>query len=174
MKLYNIKGTQVPIIYTSTIKKESCIFGTLGIINIILNKNDGKQLEYVLENYSDNILKTYNSMNKKVILRTMEEYDDICAKYFIKYEKQLNVEAMDIIHAPFDLMYLGWAYRDHSIILNSNMRYMQEEVIKLTIYHELCHLYTLDNYGTFEHNDDFYNILYKEFPKKEVERIKSA
>lgn len=173
MKIYTINNTKVPIIYTTTIKKESMMFGVQGMINIIINKTDDKTFEYILERYSKKIVSIYQNMTKKTVKRSEEEYDDICAKYFIKYEKELNVEAEDIIHAPFDLMHLGWAYGDGTIILNSNMRYMQEETIELTIYHELCHLYTLKNYGTFQHNEEFYDILYQKFPKEEVERIMS-
>ncbi|MBR0472602.1 MAG: M48 family metallopeptidase [Methanosphaera sp.] len=172
-KIYNIKGNEIPIVDVTTEDEYGCLYSTLGLVCIELSTHQDITLERVLEKKSDLIISAYNGTNKQVVQRSDEEFEELVFKYFDKYEKILGLEAKKLYIYPSSLKSLAWAYNDNEIELNHYMKYLEEEIIELTIYHELCHLYTLKHYGTFEHDEDFYNMLYKEFPKEEVERIMS-
>lgn len=172
MKMFNIKGQDIPVIMTEHNEEGSEIFATMGIINIDKCRDNPMTREEIVEKFSDIIYDGYQRMTKPIIHRSYDEYVDICTDCFLEFEKKLNVESKEIIHVPFVLDHLGWALDDYTIVLNSYMQYMEEEVIRYVIYHELCHLYTLKYNNSFEHNEDFYNILYKEYTPEEVARIK--
>lgn len=171
-KKYNINGIELPIIDTKIESKEGYIYITQGIICMEIPEKCKKTIEEIIEKNKDLIFEIYTkNEKKKIINRSEEEFNELIMKYFDKYTKKLNVKPKQIYIAPLNMRHLALAYNDYDIEINSYMKYMEEEVIQLTIYHELCHLYTLKYNNTFTHNEDFHNILYKEFTKKEEKRI---
>ncbi|RAP53771.1 MAG: hypothetical protein BZ138_00010 [Methanosphaera sp. rholeuAM270] len=171
MEIVNIKGVDIPIVFSLSKEKGYMVLAHFGLINIILNEDDSRTFEDIIKRHPYRIIKMYNHMRNRMVYRTEEEYDDLCAKYFNKYEKELEVEAKEIIHAPLKIYELGYADDNYTVILNCYMRFMPEDVLRLTIYHELCHLYTFKYLNTMEHDEDFYNIFHQEFPKHENDRI---
>ncbi len=169
----NIKGTRVPFVLSYT-KGTSNVYAVHGLINYDKSKKETRTLEDIVKTYPDELLDLYNNMSKKAVNRSYEEYIDICTKYLMKYEKQLEVESKKIIHSRFGIDYLGFAYDNYTISFNNCMQYLEEDIIRLTVYHELCHLYTLKYNNSFSHNEDFYNILYQEFTPEEVKRINAS
>ncbi len=171
MHIVEIDNNKVPIALTKTYAEEPYILGCQGIVNVNLSIGSKAKLEDVTKYCSNELLNVYNAMTKRIINRSVEKYDKICATYFMRYEKELKVESKEIIHAPFVLEHLGWANNNYNIVLNEYMQYMQKETIKYTIYHELCHLHTLKYNNSFGHNPDFYDVLYQKYSPMEIKKI---
>lgn len=172
IQLVNIKKNQVPIIYMKANTERGFLFGIQGIVAMIQPKKEYNSLRTLIQQNKAAILNCYSSMTKKPNLkRTEEEYLDICQGYIEYYQDKLQVFPKKIRHKYIKPDHLGWAYVNNTITYNKYMRYMSEDRIRLTIYHELCHLYTLKYNNTFSHNEDFYNILYREFTPEEENEL---
>ena len=172
LQIINIENNEVPIIHIKTNCKKSHLFGVQGIVTIVQSSKQELPLRTVINEQKEVILDCYKSMTKPVILdRSEDEYLKLCQKYIDHYTKKLDITPKKIRHNYIKTDHLGWAYINNTITYNMYMRYMTEEQIKLTIYHELCHIYTLQKFGTFEHNQEFFDILYKEFTPEEEAKI---
>lgn len=171
IQIVNIENNQIPIIKIKTNNKTGQLFGSQGIICMIQPFYDNQTLRPLIQKNKPEILNIYNNMTKPVNTeRTENEYLEMCQEYIEYYQDKLQVYPDKIRHKYIKPDHLGWAYANNTITYNKYMRYMTKERIKLTIYHELCHLYTLKYNQTFGHNEDFYNILYREFtPEEEIE-----
>ena len=171
-QMININGTTIPILLTKTSTKTTQVIGVQGLIQIKQNKDDIVSLRTILIENADMILDIFNSMSKKIVLnREWKEYINMCKYYVDEYTKELGIKPVRVRQRPLLIDRFGKTYKDGSITLNSYMMYMNEDIIKNTIWHELCHVYTLEKYGTMKHDDVFYSKLYEKYSKEENEKI---
>lgn len=168
-----LQNQTIPInMATTQTKQPTQLIGVQGIIQIRKNQQDNRTLRTILTQNKQQIIQTYNNMTKKAILnRTKEQYQEICQKYIEQYTKQLQITPNKIRHTPMLLTYLGKAYVNNTMTLNTLMQYMTEPLIENIIYHELCHLYTLKHNGYMKHDKPFYDILYQRYTKEENKQI---
>lgn len=175
LQTITINNYEIPLIITeATNTDKNTLIATKGMINIHHGKKDPRTLRTVISGIVDEILRIYLSLETPMVMRTKEEYLAVCQKYIEKYQKILDIIPDKIRQTEMRLDHLGYAYKNNSITLNAHMQYMSEEVIEYTICHEFCHLYTLHNYRTFKHDEDFYNTLRQFYSEEEEIRIHSS
>lgn len=130
--------------------------------NMTMNIEDIIQIK---ENYLYKKLVKYDKIQKqsrdmKLTQRNTDELREIINKYVKLYSKSLDVKPNMI-----KLMALkhkwGSCSTKRNITLGEDLRYLPEKLISYIIYHEMTHLIVLD------HNDEFFNIIKKEFPDYE-------
>lgn len=172
LNIINIENQHVPIIEVTTNAKQTTIIGKQGIICILKDPENIQTLRTTIKLNKQAILETYNNMTKQAVTdRTEEEYLKICQKYIDHYTNKLQLTPDKIRHTYIKPDCLAWSYPNNTITYNKYMRYMNEDIIKLTVYHELCHLYALKHHGTLAHDEHFFNILYQEYTSEEEDMI---
>jgi len=172
LRIINIENNHIPIIHMKTEKREGHIFAVQGLIVVIHPYEDRRTLRNILTINKEIIIKGYNNMSKQAVLdRTDKEYQKIIQEYIDKYTNQLQTYPDQIRHRYIKPDHFGWAYINNTITYNNYLKYTSEEHIRLTVYHELCHLYALKYNGTFAHDKHFYDILHKEFTPEEEAAI---
>ncbi len=95
--------------------------------------------------------------NKNLINRTLDELRLIVDGYIDKYQSLLNVR---VNRLQFRSMTKKWGSCSSlaNVTLSKDLRFLPEELIAYIVYHELTHLIIL------AHNDEFFDIIKKEFP----------
>ncbi|MBO7210056.1 MAG: M48 family metallopeptidase [Methanobrevibacter sp.] len=171
-KIINVENNKIPVILTTTGTKHTQIFATQGLVQIKKNKHEKRTLRRIIEDHKDVVLHEYLLMTKKAVLdRSEEEYKEICNNYIDQFSKELNVTPTRVAHRPILIDTFGTTRKNGVVTLNYYMRYMEEELIKYCIYHELCHLYTWKNYNTMYHDKDFYDVLYRRYTYDEIKEL---
>lgn len=166
-QIINIENRFIPIILTKTTTKYTEMIGVQGIIQIKQNNNDPTSLRSIINTAKEDIIDVYNQMTKTAVMdRTRQDYVKQCINLIEQFSDQIGVKPKKVRQTPMLLDKFGLTYHDKSITLNAYLQYMNDDIIENTIYHELCHVYTIEHYGTMEHDEHFYEQLYKKYPEE--------
>lgn len=133
----------------------------------------GANPEVLLEKYKHWIVKQFNfikeclenAKNKKLIIRSEEEFRKLIYSFTREISKDLKIE---LKHIYFRKMRTKWASLSSATNLTVNrlMKYLPEYLIKYIIFHELAHVIEK------RHNEKFWGIIsqrYKDYQKMEKE-----
>lgn len=89
--------------------------------------------------------------------RSQMQLKHLCAYYIDKYSKQLNVKVNRLQYRDMTTKW-GSCSSKSNITLSKSLCYLPDRLVAYIVYHELAHLIVLS------HNDEFFNIIKKEFP----------
>ncbi len=145
---YELKSNRLKLILPNNFK---------GDIETYIHKKDKwiykKLTEY--ENLNKKLQK--QTSGKKLINRTLNQLKILSEKYIENYQKILNVKVNRVQYRDMTKKW-GSCSSLRNITLSKSLRYLPDKLVAYIIYHELAHILVL------AHNDEFFNIIKKEFP----------
>lgn len=142
-----------------------------GKISLILPENSKIDEKALIEKHKDwlfkklEILKEVESLSKSLEIFKNFEFESTIYNYVEEIGKVLCIKPKKI---TFRIMKIRWGSctKDNKLILNKNLRYLPDELIRYVVIHEMCHLIYKN------HRKEFWLLVKKLCPKfKEYEKL---